>query len=421
MRSFNVVRLLHLRHRTINRLESTVSVLQITQLQDIMASLGGMQNGPGANCSIGIISIPYALSQGGWLCLMLLLLVAIICCYTGILLQKCMSVSPSIKTYPDIGEFAFGNKGRILISIFLYLELYFVAIEFLILEGDNLQKLFPNAKIHFGCVKIVGREVFVLLVAIIILPTTWLKSLGLLAYVSIGGVLASIVLVFSIFWVGAIDGIGFEEKGVIWRWDGLISAISMYTFCYCGHAVFPTICNSMKDRSQFPKVLFVCFIVSTITYGSMATMGYLMYGQNLMSQITLNLPTGKISSKIAIYTTLVNPITKYALVVSPIATAIEDKLPLRKSKFIVSYFIRTLLVISTVTVALTVPFFGYVMAFTGALLGVTVSILLPCLCYLKIKKPSYLEIMFIVMILIFGSSVTLSGTYTSLKNIISHV
>ncbi|KAG5608017.1 hypothetical protein H5410_029509 [Solanum commersonii] len=75
--------------------------------------------------------------------------------------------------------------------------------------------------------------------------------------------------------------------------------------------------------------------------------------------------------------------------------AIEDKLPLRKSKFIVSYFIRTFLVINTVIVALTVPFFGYVMTFTDVLLGVTVSILLPCLCYLKIKKPLYLEIMFI--------------------------
>ncbi|KAH0755375.1 hypothetical protein KY290_025645 [Solanum tuberosum] len=49
MRSFNVVRCLYMRHRTINRLESTVPILQITQLQDIMASLGGMQNGPGAN------------------------------------------------------------------------------------------------------------------------------------------------------------------------------------------------------------------------------------------------------------------------------------------------------------------------------------------------------------------------------------
>ncbi|CAN4095930.1 unnamed protein product [Withania somnifera] len=332
-----------------------------------------------------------------------------------------MSASPSIKTYPDIGEFAFGNQGRILISIFLYLELYFVAIEFLILEGDNLHKLFPHAKIHVGCLKFVGREVFVFLVAIIILPTTWLKSLGLLAYVSAGGVLASIVLVCAIFWVGAIDGVGFEEKGEIWRWSGLISSISMYTFCYCGHAVFPTICNSMKDRSQFPKVLFVCFILSAMTYGSMATMGYLMYGQNVMSQITLNLPTGKISSKIAIYTTLVNPITKYALVVSPIATAMEDKLPLQKSKFIVSYFIRTFLVISTVIVALAVPFFGYIMTFTGALLGVTVSILLPCLCYLKIKKPSYQEVMFIGVILVFGCSVAISGTYTSLRNIITHV
>ncbi|KAF3674700.1 zinc finger family protein [Capsicum annuum] len=407
---------------SVERIESQNQIPQILEPSKGTSFFRTCFNGINALSGIGIISVPYALSEGGWLCMMILFLVAIISCYTGLLLQKCMSVSPSIKTYPDIGEFAFGNKGRILISIFLYLELYFVAIEFLILEGDNLHKLFPNAKIHVGCLKIVGREFFVFLVAIIILPTTWLRSLGLLAYVSAGGVLASVVLVCSVFWVGAVDGIGFEEKGVIWRWNGLINAISMFTFCYCGHAVFPTICNSMKDRSQFPKVLFVCFILSTMTYGSMATMGYIMYGQNLMSQITLNLPKGKISSKIAIYTTLINPITKYALVVSPIATAIEDKLPLRQSKFIVSYFIRTFLVISTVIVALVVPFFGYVMTFTGALLGVTVSILLPCFCYLKIvKTPSYLEVVFIGVILVFGSSVSISGTYISLKNIISHV
>ncbi|XP_060213426.1 amino acid transporter AVT1I-like [Lycium barbarum] len=399
--------------------------------QTLEPSIGGTSffrtcfNGINALSGIGIISLPYALSQGGWLCLMILFLVAIICCYTGFLLQKCMSASPSIRTYPDIGEFAFGNKGRVIISIFLYLELYLIAVELLILEGDNLQKLFPNAKIHVGSLKIVGREGFVILVALIILPTTWLRNFGLLAYVSFGGVFASIILVCAVFWVGAVDGVRFEEKGDIWRWSGLIGAVSMFTFCYCGHAVFPTICNSMKDRSQFPKVLLLCFILSTFTYGSMATMGYLMYGQNLMSQITLNLPTEKISSKIAIYTTLINPLTKYALIVSPIATAIEDTLPFRRSKFIVSYFIRTFLVISTVSVALAVPFFGYVMIFTGAFLGVSVSILLPCLCYLKIKKPLsrnfYIEVMFIGLILVFGISVAISGTYISLKNIISHV
>ncbi|OIT21820.1 PREDICTED: vacuolar amino acid transporter 1-like [Nicotiana attenuata] len=381
-------------------------------------------NGVNALSGVGILSAPYALSEGGWLCLMILFLVAIVCCYTGFLLQRCMSVSPTIKTYPDIGEFAFGNKGRVVISIFMYLELYLVAVEFLILEGDNLQKLFPNANFHVGGLKIVGREVFVFLVALIILPTTWLRSLGLLAYVSAGGVLASIILVGAVFWVGEVDGVGFQQKGTLWRWSGLTTAVSMFTFCYCGHAVFPTLCNSMKDRSQFPKVLLLCFILSTITYGSMATMGYLMYGENLMSQVTLNLPTRKISSKIAIYTTLINPITKYALVVSPIATAIEDTFPFRKSKPM-SYFIRTVLVISTVIVALAVPFFGYVMTFIGAFLGVSVSILFPCLCYLKIKK-NYprnfgIEVIFIGVILILGTCVAISGTYISLKNIMKHV
>ncbi|KAK4380589.1 hypothetical protein RND71_002451 [Anisodus tanguticus] len=47
MRSFNAVQCLYLRHRTINRMESTVPILQLTQLQNIIVSLGGMQNGLG--------------------------------------------------------------------------------------------------------------------------------------------------------------------------------------------------------------------------------------------------------------------------------------------------------------------------------------------------------------------------------------
>nr|XP_016496296.1 PREDICTED: vacuolar amino acid transporter 1-like [Nicotiana tabacum] len=125
-----------------------------------------------------------------------------------------MSASQTINTYADIGQFAFGKKGKILISTFMYLELYLVAVEFLILEGDNFQKLFPNANIHIGDLKIGGKETFVMLVALIILPTTWLRSLGLLAYVSLGGVLASIVLVCVVFWIGAVDGVGFQEKDI---------------------------------------------------------------------------------------------------------------------------------------------------------------------------------------------------------------
>ncbi|CAK9174229.1 unnamed protein product [Ilex paraguariensis] len=330
---------------------------------------------------------------------------------------------PLIKTYPDIGQLAFGSKGRVMISTFMYLELYLVAVEFLILEGDNLHKLFPNAYLHIGGHTIGGKQAFVLLTALMILPTTWLRSLGLLAYVSAGGVLASIVLVCSVFWAGAVDGVGFHERGMLWKWSGLPTAVSLFTVCYGGHAVFPTLCTSMKDRSQFPKVLLVCFVLSTISYASMAVLGYLMFGENLMSQVTLNLPTRNISSKIAIYTTLINPITKYAIIVSPIATAVEDSYPFRNSRAL-SILIRSVLVISTAVVALTVPFFGCVMAFIGAFLSTSVSMLFPCLCYLKINKAARSfgpELMLITIIMVMGSLVAVVGTYSSLKEIVKHI
>ncbi|KAJ9548954.1 hypothetical protein OSB04_021497 [Centaurea solstitialis] len=380
-------------------------------------------NGVNTLSGVGILSVPYALSKGGWLSLLLLLLVALLCFYTGLLLRRCMDSNPLIKTYPDIGQVAFGRKGRAMISTFMYLELFLVAVEFLIMEGDNLHKLFPNEGFDLLGMKVSGKEGFVLVTAFVVLPTTWLRSLGALAYVSAGGVMASVILVLAVLWGGVFDGIGFHGKGELWNWNGLPTAMSLFTFCYCGHAVFPTLCNSMKDKSQFSKVLLVCFILSTISYGSMALLGYLMFGENLMSQITLNLPTKNVSSKIAIFTTLINPVTKYALVVTPIAASIEETFPFQESR-VMSCLIRTCLVISTVFVALMVPFFGYVMAFIGASLSITVSILFPCLCYLKIVvgfKRFGGELVAILIIIFIGTFVAVVGTYTALTEILNEV
>ncbi|XP_059645295.1 amino acid transporter AVT1I-like [Cornus florida] len=406
------------------KIESQHQPPQLQQPSEGTSFIRTCFNGLNALSGVGILSIPYALSQGGWLSLIMLFVVAVFCFYTGLLLRRCMDAHPQIKTYPDIGGQAFGGKGRAMVSTFIYLELYLVAVEFLILEGDNLNKLFPNTNFHIAGLKLGGEQGFVLLSALVILPTTWLRSLDLLAYVSAGGVFVSIVLVGSVFCAGAVDhGVGFHERGELLNWRGMPITMSLFTFCYCGHAVFPTLSNSMKDRSQFPKVLLVCFVLSTISYASMAVIGYLMYGENLMSQVTLNLPTRNISSKIAIYTTLINPATKYAIMVSPIVTALEAAFPFKNSRSF-SFLIRTVLVISTVFVALAVPFFGYVMAFIGAFLSVGVSILLPCLCYLKINKGSLSfgsEMMFIVAILVMGVFVCVLGTYTSVKNIVNHI
>jgi vesicular inhibitory amino acid transporter len=63
------------------------------------------------------MTIPYAVKEGGLLSLSLLLLFALICCYTGILLKRCLESYPGITSYPDIGQAAFGIIGRLGIAV----------------------------------------------------------------------------------------------------------------------------------------------------------------------------------------------------------------------------------------------------------------------------------------------------------------
>ncbi|KAI9120984.1 hypothetical protein K1719_008017 [Acacia pycnantha] len=327
---------------------------------------------------IGILSVPYALASGGWFSLILLFVIAMATFYTGVLIKKCMDMNLGIKTYPDIGYCAFGGKGRLVVSITMYTELYLVATGFLILEGDNLNNLFPNIVIELAGLSLGGKKLFVILLGLIVTPSVWLDNLNLLSYISA--------------------------------------------------SVFPTMYNSTRRKPQFSNVLLMCFVLSTFGYASMAIFGYLMYGSNVQSEITLDLPVNRLSAKVAIFTALVNPIAKYALMVTPIKNALKELLPAddgtcKKSR-LTNITIGTTLVISTIIVALIVPFFGYLMSLVGAVLGVTASFLLPCFCYLKISgtyKKFCFQTVAIVGIIFTGVVIGIFGTYTSVRNIIEEL
>uniref|UniRef100_A0A0D3GIX8 Uncharacterized protein n=1 Tax=Oryza barthii TaxID=65489 RepID=A0A0D3GIX8_9ORYZ len=113
---------------------------------------------------------------GKWLSLALFTMVGAICFYTGKLIDRCMCADHCVRSYPDISHpvanYGVGvptspNSGSDTVSILPTmavpslrrlrldghrpLELYLVAISFLILEGDNIEKLLPGT-----VVKILG-------------------------------------------------------------------------------------------------------------------------------------------------------------------------------------------------------------------------------------------------------------------------
>ncbi|KAL9679493.1 hypothetical protein QQ045_017356 [Rhodiola kirilowii] len=383
-------------------------------------------NGTNAFLGIGLLTVPYALSSGGWLSLLIFLLISIISFYTGILLKRCMDTSSQLKTYLDIAEEAFGKKGRVTVSIITNMELYLVTIGLLILEADNLHKLFPKFKIQLqGFTTVDGSRTFVLITALAIFPSMLFTDLSLLSYVSATGVASCLVIFSSILCVGAFGGVGFTSHGQsLISVRGVPTAISLYIVCFAGHPVIPSIYTSLHSQAQFSKVLLMRFFITTLTYTSTAIVAYLMYGANVDSPITLNLPAHQVAGGIAIYTTLLIPITRYALMMSPVATTIEGGVPAKyTNRTYKRILIRVALLISTVVVAFVFPYYTTLMAIVGSIFVVLGSFIIPCLCYLEISgkrcawRWSY-ETIAIVGILMSSIAAMILGTCPSIAELV---
>lgn len=381
-------------------------------------------NGINVLCGVGILSTPYAVKEGGWSGLSILFIFAILACYTGILLRRCLDSEPGLQTYPDIGQAAFGTKGRIAVSIILYLELYACCVEYIILESDNLSSLFPNAKLDLGGLHLNSHVLFAVVTTLVVLPTTWLRDLRILSYISVGGVIASILAVVTLSWAGLVDQIGFQNKGTSLNITGIPIAIGLYGYCYSGHGIFPNIYSSLKQPNQYSSVLFTCFAICTAMFGLVAAMGYTMFGESTRSQFTLNMPQELVASKIAVWTTVVNPITKYALTLTPLALSMEELIPANHLKSHgYAIVIRTALVLSTLAIALSVPFFALVMALIGALLAMLVALILPCACYLSILrgKVTWVQVALCTLTIAVGGISAIVGTTSALSKIIHNL
>ncbi|KAM0005910.1 putative amino acid transporter, transmembrane domain-containing protein [Helianthus debilis subsp. tardiflorus] len=275
-------------------------------------------------------------------------------------------------------------------------------VEFIILESDNLSSLFPYAHLNLGGYQLSSHYLFAIIITLIVLPSVWLRDMSVLSYLSACGVFVTILLVICLFWVGLVDSVGFQtESTTILNISTLPVSIGLYGYCYAGHAVLPNIYMSMEKKSQYPLVLLACFTICTLLYAGVAVLGYMMFGESTESQFTLNLPKNLFASKIAVWATELIPLKH------------------QQTRFY-SILIRTTLVISTLLVGLSIPFFGLVLSLIGSLLTMLVSLIFPCACFLRLLKGKITRFQgsLCVLTIAIGIISSVFGTYTALSKII---
>ncbi|XP_052172447.1 amino acid transporter AVT1A isoform X8 [Diospyros lotus] len=253
-------------------------------------------NGVNVMAGVGLLSTPYTVKEAG----------------EGIL------------TYPDIGEAAFGKYGRLFISIVLYAELY---VSEVILCG-----------IHYF-----GRGQSYQTIPWCILGLWWFST-GLHALIwncNSHNCSTNCLVAESPYYI------------LPFSWRGHCNDCHSYLCDFSRNNKWNWI-SSNRSSSKLE-----CFLLCVIIYGSVAIMGFLMFGQGTLSQITLNMPPDMLTSKVALWTTVINPFTKYALLMNPLARSIEELLPVGiANSFWCFILLRTALVISSVCVAFLLPFFG---------------------------------------------------------------
>lgn len=366
---------------------------------------------------IGLLTLPFALKSSGWIGIVLLWIMGFVTNYTGKALVDCANAiqerSGSQKKvgYEEIAEAAFGTIGRLIVSSIIYIELFGTCAILLVCEGDNLFNI-------LGATAAAANSAgYMLLAALVVIPTLWLPDLRSLSPLGAAGLSATVCVTSAVIY-NLVTGNFPGGVTTLADWSTLPLLFGIMTFCYSGHGVFPSIQASMKEPKLFPKVLDTAFLIVATLCTLMGAAGYYMYGSNACDLIVFNLPKGIIAS-ICGCLILVNPVAKFALTLEPVSAAVQNAASATAGfKRLV---VRTAVGLAVLLAARSIPFLALLMSFIGSLMTISVSVTFPALCHQKLlgDKLTAGQRYWDYLVAVLGATMSVVGTAGTVKSVMA--
>ena len=336
-----------------------------------------------------ILAIPYTFKSGGWWSLLTLIIVAVASNYTSIILVRSLyEVRDGIRirvrsSYMDIGE-AFWNKGgRLMVMIFMVVELVFVATMYPILVGAMFNKSFPDISLPIWAWTMIG--------GIALLPNTLLKNLSQVAWTSILTVSSAIIIFVSILAYSIARSNEWQVSNMNnFEPNEFPAALGILVACYLAQPFVPFIESTMKKPEKFESTLNFAFIAMSIMSILVGIFADLTFYPDTDEVVTNNLPVGPVRQVVNAMAAIL-AFTSYTL---PMFTSFDI---IEKSNFpcfpagfgdnVYSISVQTMrlfLVLATIFMAAFIPRFTYLLALIGSITGIALEFIFPALFHMKI-------------------------------------
>jgi len=282
-----------------------------------------------------------------------------------------------------MAESCWPRFGGLLVFVTQIIELSLLASLYLVLCGSLIEGLLPGLP--------VANRVWMTIVALIGLPTLFIKHLSNVAWFSLISIIALTIAIIITLGYGISTAPHWDITRIpLWDSTGVPIALAIIIFSYIAHPVLPIVEANMEEPKKFNLLMSLTYVSVFVIKIVFALLGFLAFSPYIDDVITNRIPIRPL--KIVVNALLLlNVFFSYPFRVITLINCIEDSIDMesihaRFNQRLWFILIRIIVNFSTLLPAIVIPHFALMMSFIASLTGMFIVFIFPCVFHLYLQS-----------------------------------